>query len=78
MKEIKSKPEWTKHTEGLGRKNQVIITRIKTEQQITRAARSDIICESQNMCLKELPGVAQNMKKYSENESRQLCILHKS
>jgi hypothetical protein len=38
MKERKSNPEWTKHTEGLGRKNQVIITRIRSGY--TRSTRS--------------------------------------
>jgi hypothetical protein len=46
MKERKSKPEWTKDTEGLGIKNQVIITRIKTEY--TRTTHSYIIEKRNN------------------------------
>jgi predicted nucleic acid-binding protein len=46
MKERKNKPEWTKDTERLGRKNQVIITRIRTGY--TRATHSNIIKKLDN------------------------------
>jgi hypothetical protein len=46
MKVRKSKPEWTKDTEGLGRKNQVIITRIR--RGYTRATPSYIIEKRDN------------------------------
>jgi hypothetical protein len=39
IKERKSKPEWTKDTERLGKNNQVIITRIRTGY--TKATHSE-------------------------------------
>jgi hypothetical protein len=35
MKKRKSKPDWTKYREGLGRKNQAIITKIRSRYTTT-------------------------------------------